>query len=362
MNSCVSIAKGLTRECRWLCLVALFAMWIGVGHEAIGQNRIVADTLLQSEAAEARMELLAKGIDRVLDRRDKRSLSVVDTAFMQRAKERLRLRVNFNMSGSDIVLRGNSSGMSYKTTLEADNKATVSFGASYRGLSMSVAVNPAKLAGKNKDIELNLIAYGNRVGADMVYQSAKTFKGTVDIGDAHYEIPTGLVSQDMFRINAYYVFNVRRFSYPAAFSQSWVQRKSCGSVMAGLSFSGNRLHLRADDAINSADTKLNMIHLGIGVGYGYNFVVARRWLIHLSTVPELVVFSRSRLTVDDTKEKSPYRFPNITTVGRIGVVRHFSRYFVGMTAVVNTTTTGDRDQLWLNTVKWRARMFFGIKL
>lgn len=58
----------------------------------------------------------------------------------------------------------------------------------------------------------------------------------------------------------------------------------------------------------------------------------------------------------------PYRFPNIIAVGRMAVVRHFGRYFAGFTAVVNTSQLGDRDILLLNNTKWRARMFFGIKI
>lgn len=86
------------------------------------------------------------------------------------------------------------------------------------------------------------------------------------------------------------------------------------------------------------------------------------WLIHLSALPELVVYSRSRLTTGGSRTRMPYRFPNIIAVGRIAVIRHFGRYFAGFTSVVNTSQLGDRDELLLNITKWRARIFIGIKI
>lgn len=349
---------------RWLGVtVVLAAMWLLALAGASAQNIAAADTLLlpvgEGRSAAARA---ADGINLMLNRRDERALARTDTTYIRRAEERWRLRVNLNMSGSDITTRAVSDGTQYETSLEAQRRVTMSFGVSYRGLSLAVAVNPAKLAGKNKDMELNLTAYGNRVGADAVYQSARTFKGTAESGGMSYDIPIGIVSQEMALLNAYYVFNARRFSYPAAYSQSWTQLRSCGSLMAGLSLSDARLRIRPDAATAASDMRLDMALIGIGLGYGYNLVVSHRWLVHLSSVPQLVVFNRSRLEVDSAKEKSPYRFPNIIAVGRIAVVRHFDRCFAGMSAMVNTVSTGDPDRLWLNTVKWRARMFFGIKL
>jgi len=306
--------------------------------------------------------MIVKKVDRVLDRRDERNRQNVDTAFLQRAPERLRLRLLVNASGSVITARGSVNGSKFKSTLEAQNKYTVCVGASYRGLTLSAALNPASLTGKNKDYEFNLNAYGNRIGADVIFQSANTFKGNIETDHGNTDIGTGLIRMNMLRLNAYYALNACRFSYPAAFSQSWIQRKSSGSLMLGTSFVGGNVRVGHSDDLGNKAMRLSIANIGIGVGYGYNFVIKQNWLIHLSSVPELVVFSRCRQTIEGHREKAPYRFPNIIAVGRMAVVRHFDRYFTGMTVVVNTSSTGDSDQLRLNTVKWRARLFFGVKL
>lgn len=316
----------------------------------------------QRDTALTAGQRIVAGVDRVLDLRDAHGRRRTDTAYMRRAPERLRLKLRVNASGSNIVAEGSTDNERYKTTLEAQGKYTVSASASYRGLTLGVALNPAKLAGKNKDYEFNLNAYGNRMGADVIFHSANTFKGTIETDGGTVDVPDGLVSQNILYLNAYYALSARRFSYPAAFSQSWLQLRSCGSFMLGLSFMGGNLRVGHSDALDNDNVRLSMANIGVGVGYGYNYVLRRKWLFHLSTLPQLVVFSRLRTTVNGSREKSPYRFPNINAVGRIAVVRHFDRYFAGFTAVVNTSTMGDRDRLRLSSVKWRGRLFIGIKL
>lgn len=312
---------------------------------------------IKAEAYRAKRE-----IDKILDMRDSRARGRIDTAYLERVPQRLRFRLTLNASGSDIDTRGVNADGKFSTEMKAQNKYTVSLSASYRGLSLSVALNPAHLAGEKKDYELNMNAYGNKFGADVIFHSAKTFEGSVHTPHGDIGIPAGMISQNMLTLNAYYALNGRRFSYPAAFSQSWLQKRSCGSLMFGASFMGGVLKARHDDATDNPESRLSIACAGIGVGYGYNLVLRHGWLIHLSALPELVVYSRCRITSDGSRTNMPYRFPNIIAVGRMAVVRHFGRYFAGFTTVVNTSQLGDRDVLLLNITKWRARLFVGIKI
>lgn len=320
-------------------------------------DTIAAKDRLKVEAYRAKRE-----IDKILDMRDSRARSRVDTSYIERTPQRLRFRLTLNASGSDIRTRGINADGNFNTEMKAQNKYTVSLSAAYRGLSLSVAMNPAHLAGEKKDYELNMNAYGNKFGADVIFHSAKTFEGSVHTPHGNTGIPSGMISQNMLTLNAYYALNGRRFSYPAAFSQSWLQKRSCGSLMFGVSFMGGVLKARHDEVIDNPESRISIACVGIGVGYGYNLVLRHGWLIHLSALPEIVVYSHCHITTDGSRTNMPYRFPNIIAVGRMAVVRHFGRYFAGFTAVVNTSQLGDRDILLLNNTKWRARMFFGIKI
>ena len=50
------------------------------------------------------------------------------------------------------------------------------------------------------------------------------------------ELPEDMLAVKTLNVNAYYAFDSSRFSYPAAFSQSYIQRRSAGSFL--LAFSG----------------------------------------------------------------------------------------------------------------------------
>lgn len=311
----------------------------------------------------AAVERARAAVDSLLDRIGWQKSTRADTAYITRTPGRLRLKLTLSGSGSDIDTRWSSGGESFRSRLKAQNKYTTSITASYRGLSLSVAFNPAKLSGRNKDYELNLNAYGNRFGADLILQSTKTYEGSVSTpagGEA--AVAAGGVSQDMITASAYYVFSGRRFSFPAAFTQSWIQRRSHGSFMLGVSFIGGRIKTEAPDVIGSSVSRLTVVSAGVGAGYAHNWVVKRRWLLHISTLPQFIVFSRNRLTAGGSETKMPYRFPNMNVMGRIAVVRHFGRYFAGINAVVNTSDIGDRGRLSVSNLKWRARVFVGVSI
>ena len=48
------------------------------------------------------------------------------------------------------------------------------------------------------------------------------------------DLPEGILQVKTLNVNAFYVFNYRRFSYPAAFSQSYIQRRSAGSFLLAI--------------------------------------------------------------------------------------------------------------------------------
>lgn len=341
------------------------AVSVAVGSEALPMPETVAivpDTMPLRQQSLSLHERVMRSVDRLFDRRDSRERQGVDTAWRVRSSERLRLKMCQNTSGASIILRGKDGDAAYKAKLATQNKYTLSLGASYRGLSASIALSPTHVTGKSHDVEFNLNAYGNRLGADVVYQSAKTLEGYAETAAGQVDVPQGLVRQQTLALDAYYVLNARRFSYPAAFTQSWVQRRSCGSFMLGMMVYGMRLTAERSEAVGFAAMRMTMVCGAVGAGYGYNLVTRRRWLFHISSLPQVVVFNRSRLTTDGYEGKMPYRFPNVMAVGRLAVVRHYDRWFAGLSAVVTTVALGDTDRLSVQNMKWRARLFVGLKV
>ena len=289
-----------------------------------------------------------------------------DTAYVVRPEGSLTLKVRLNQTGNDFHAKGTVNGIYSKADLNTSYKTTMSVGVSYRGLSAAVAINPAKMSGAYKDYEFNLNYYSSRISLDFSYQRSGTLAGDVSRDDRGLQtMESGDLTLKVINLAGYYTFNHRRFSFPAAFTQSYIQCRSAGSWLAGISYQGGTIEtsdgLKARNP-NAPDVTINVGHIGIGGGYGYNWVLGKRWLLHFSMLPTFVVYNRNKMTVNgEAKEAQHMRF-NMIFNERAAIVYNFSpRYFAGATLVMNNSVFDD-DVVVVNQNKWRARAFFGLRL
>lgn len=285
----------------------------------------------------------------------------IDSLYITRPEERWTIKLRVNVSGSDIEATGNKGTAERNIDMKSEYRGTLSASVAYRGLTLGLAMNPAKLAGKNKDFEFNMNSYGNRYGFDIIYQSANTYSGTQKLNGVSTDIVRGLVSHDALNLNFYYVFNYKRFSFPAAFSQSYIQRRSAGSFMLGASLEGSSLEIQSDEANTVSPMKLKMLEFCIGAGYGYNFVPGRHWLLHLSALPTFSVIQKDKVEMDGEKDKMKYKFPSPIITGRGAAVYSWRNKFAGVSMVYNISVIGDEDYLQVKRSKWRLRSFFGFR-
>lgn len=319
--------------------------------------------LMAVAALTAMSQLNAQGLWGVVKRADslltaRYRRGNVDTAYVVRPATNWTLTARLNMYATLLEMEGRQDGTPFTSEMQADYKTTFSVGVNYLGVAVSLSLNPAKLLGKYKDFEVNLSSYGRRWGFDVGYQDARNFTGWYqDEGEPRIELPPEVLTMKALNANAYYVLNHRRFSYPAAFSQSYIQRRSAGSFLLGLS----GLHMQAETS-GAFESLLKMTNIGLGAGYGYNWVPWRNWLFHLSVLPTLTVFSHTSLTVSDDRIPLDYHFPEVIVTSRAAIVRQFGNMFAGTRIVYHFTNIGDRDKLSLYHNKWHARLFVGLRL
>jgi hypothetical protein len=292
----------------------------------------------------------------------------IDTAYITRPDTKWTVTARMNVSGSKIEAEGidrsaaalsaSADGQHFKAEMVANRKATLSAGVSYLGLSLSLSLNPAKMMGKYHDYELNFNSYGRRFGFDVIYQDAKNFTGWHDHESRErIELPDGSLSVKTLNLNAFYVFNSRRFSYPAAFSQSYIQRRSAGSFLLTASGMGQHATLEWEQQM-----QLKMTNIALGAGYGYNYVPGRGWLLHVSALPAFIVYSNTSMSFGENDIPLNYHFPEVIITGRGAVVRQWGNKFIGMSMIFNFTNVGHEDNLSLHNIKWRVRTFFGLRL
>lgn len=289
-----------------------------------------------------------------------------DTAYIGRPDARWTIKYRGNLSGADMRTTTVTDGVQNRSRVTADCRGTLSMAVAYRGLGLGVAVNPAKFAGKCKDFEYNLNSYSNRYGFDVVFLSSKTYHGYKAADAERIDIHKGQISQNALNLNFYYAFNYRRFSFPAAFSQSYIQKRSAGSWMIGASFDGSKTELN--------DMTIRLNEFAVGAGYAYNLVIARHWLCHLSALPTVTVYShdytKTKTTADEGNDQTltntirhdmEYHFPSAIITGRGAAVYSWRNKFAGATAVYNYSVAGNEDHLKVRRNKWRVRMFFGFR-
>ena len=285
-----------------------------------------------------------------------------DTNYIARPDARWTIKLRGNLSGADLQTIAKTYGLESKTKVMADCRGTLSMAVAYRGVGLGLAVNPAKLAGKNRDYEFNLNSYSNRYGFDVVYLSSKTFHGHQQVGGNEIDVRKGDISQQALNLNFYYAFNYRKFSFPAAFSQSYIQKRSAGSFMVGASFDGSKTKVKG--------MTIRLNELAVGAGYAYNLVPSSHLLFHLSALPTITVYShdytKMKAETVDGETESPtirnsmkYHFPSAIITSRAAVVYLWRNKFAGATAVYNYSVAGDEDHLQVRRNKWRVRMFFG---
>ncbi len=204
--------------------------------------------------------------------------------------------------------------------------------------------------------EIDASIYSARFGADIFYRrTVNDYKiRSISMGSGIDTSPMEGLLFDGLKVsitgvNLYYIFNYRHFSYPAAFAQSSCQKISCGTWMAGLGYLNNSIefdynklealakkHLgqevRLDEGLKFERVKYRDI--SASVGYAYNWVFARDWLLCSSL--SLALAYKESFTANEANESKGFSFNNFNFdgIGRFGVVWNNTRWYAGASAIV----------------------------
>ena len=314
-------------------------------------------------SAQNRDQQMRSRVDSVLT--DRYYRTPYDTNYVTRPEGKLTLKMRMNQTGNDFHARGTVNGIYSKADLKTSHKTTLSVAGIYRGIGIGMAVNPSKWKGVYKDYEFNLNFYSNKLSLDASYQRSESLAGDIYRDNNLQRMESGDITLKVANLAGYYTFNHRRFSFPAAFTQSYIQRRSAGSWLAGISYQGGSIEttdkLKARNS-NAPDVRIYIGHVGIGGGYGYNWVLGKKWLLHFSMLPTFVVYNRNNFTVNGERKKAQRIRFNMIFNERAAIVRNFSpRYFAGITLAMNNSVFDD-DVVVVNQNKWRARAFLGMRL
>ena len=229
------------------------------------------------------------------------------------------------------------------------NKIGLYFGWRWIFLGWSVDVDDIyrKTNRKNRGTEFDLSLYSSKLGVDIFYRRTGNnykihkIRGFYDEIPANYSENFNGLKVDIKGLNLYYIFNNRKFSYPAAFSQSTNQRRNAGTFIAGFSISKHNLdfdYLQLPEYIQermNPGMKVNKIkytNANISFGYAYNWVFARNCLACISLTPA-IAYKASDVDAETHEGKQWYSKFNLDFLLRAGVVYNNGKYFVGSSFV-----------------------------
>jgi hypothetical protein len=274
------------------------------------------------------------------------------------------------------------------------------FWAGYRGYGIGYTVN----VGGDKGSNLVFGATGGAYGINVRIHSFDNSNPSINLNSELLTEEEKKTWDDVQLIDpihvrtviadGYYMFNGKKFSYAAAYDQSVIQKRSAGSLMAGLMY--NYTHIDYATDVNG-DLVYLMHGLGkvklwqgsAGVGYAYNWVPARGLLVNVMLMPmvtfvnKLKVFAYatnvSELMTDDrfwdddisNEEWDEWFYSNvhITPMGdktinsgislgfdtRMSVTYNFGRYFISAYGQFNNiryrhqSTHGYLNDWFINT-------------
>lgn len=144
-------------------------------------------------------------------------------------------------------------------------------------------------------------------------------------------------------VTAFYIFNNKHFSWPAAFGENAVQRKSCGSFNLGLAYNRQKVMLNIDEMPQHLTNAINKDNLfdridyqdySISVGYAYNWVIARNCLFAVSIQPA-IGYRHSRIA-DSPNEYSIFKNLSTDLNGRASLFWNNTKYFSGLVFEAHT--------------------------
>lgn len=139
---------------------------------------------------------------------------------------------------------------------------------------------------KHKTTDLQLRSYNSFFAGDIYIQRYTGFVAKL-AENINQNSDEGILYPDLtishFGAVGQYIFNGKEFSYKAGFSQNEKQNISAGSFLLGAAI--YHLSVESDKPLfKDTVSVLKGFNLGPNIGYGYNFVIGKHFLIHTSAV------------------------------------------------------------------------------
>jgi len=277
-----------------------------------------------------------------------------DTNYVERPAQRFNAQVQFGNGQNTISW--NTKG--YKADFTTYDKISVGFKFSYLSIGGGYSFFPKYANENGKTYEAKKYGfhyYGRVFGGELSYLTSGSAGGKVVNVNVSPDEFNDTLSQKMASADIYYVYNNKKFSYPAALTSGFFQRKPCGSLLFGFSV------LYSETENSSLTTVMKQKSLSLGVGYGYNFLLKEKWLLHLSVIPMLISSNESHFKFEGHPDDIDKIDMGFIATSRLAVIYNFSRYYLSINGVMTLHQFGDEESLSVDIMNLNTHFDFGIR-
>ncbi|MCQ2253477.1 MAG: DUF4421 domain-containing protein [Bacteroidales bacterium] len=315
-----------------------------------------------------------------------------DTEFVIKPKTKFMAKVESNSFGSSLEVSAND----INAEISALTKQNFGINFSWRGIGVGYSFAPKYMVESKANKEWDFDYYGQKIGGHFEYQDIRDFEGSINKnGDKESTINIHNAMMKTLIIDVFWVFNNKKFSIPAVFNQSMIQRKSAGGWLASAMFCNRKFSSDINDEYglfkSMKDSKKSF--LAIGGGYGYNFVSKnQKWLIHGSALPYISIWkdvvydglansqtstttstpsqvaglgntSTTTTTSSSTTSNSNSGFgldPEFFMNVKLGLSYSFRRSYFGLSGYIQYDIM-NQEELEVTYTKYQINLFYGIR-
>ena len=291
-------------------------------------------------------------------RKTVRGFSAIDTNYIEPQHYNYALMVQTTYNYDMYWLRSNTG---QQVMLSPDLALRVGPYFGWRWLFLGYTFELKNIGVKDNKLkkEFALSLYSSQIGVDLFYRrTGNDYKirkaelgADIDMS-ALKNIDFDGLNAGITGFNLYYIFNHNRFSYPAAFSQSTIQKISCGSWMAGIGYTRQSLDFDHEKLKDVVEEHCGQQEVGIdsglmfnsvkyydfnmSVGYAYNWVFAKNWLF-CSSLSGALAYKKSTGDVASADDDD-FTFKNFNFDGimRLGLVYNNMRWYAGSSIILHS--------------------------
>lgn len=310
---------------------------------------------------------LSRAYDWVMKIKPVRSFFDYDSSYYCPPPKKWTLSTQSTFSGTYIRALGKNEDRDFITRISDDARVKQSLSLGFAGLSLGWSFAPWYK--DNHDIKYNLELYSNMLGLKASYQTISSFKGyVISDGVRLGEISANSVQHHISSLEAYIVPNYRKYSVPAGSSKSYIQKRSAGSLLLGVSYHRDRTHVpgRGDSPAISINSKM----AGLGAGYGHNFVLPRAWSLHILCLPEIIVFDSGKLKIDYDEAGEAHtrydisqamRSPEFSFNASAACVKWLGNWYISLNFNGELYRLGSYNSYNLTNIIWEGRLGAGFR-